>query len=144
MSVLEFTNFLYSRCKCINLFYMYLLNTPVIPIVTAITPLDRPLTRREGASVVIQLNVSGNPQPTFSWRQVGSQMSLSNGSGIIVAYDTLTFDNIGREHTGQYVYEAINSVGMTNISFELDVLCKLIKIRVVTSSQLVCSLELRD
>ena len=112
-----------------SLFYSTFSTSAVLPIVMAITPLDLPVTLREHNNimpVVIQLNVSGNPQPLFSWRQVGSQMPLSNGSGVTVTFDSLTFNNIGRERTGQYVYEAVNSVGRSNISFEVDVQCKLV------------------
>lgn len=72
---------------------------------------------------MIQIKVIGNPQPTYTWTRNG--VALSSGNGVTVTHDSLTFNSVTRVHSGQYVYEAINTLGMSSLTFSLDVQCKL-------------------
>lgn len=72
--------------------------------------------------VVIQIKVIGNPQPTYTWTRNG--FPIVSGNGVIVTHDSLTFNSVTRVHSGQYVYEAINTLGMSSLTFSLDVQCK--------------------
>lgn len=88
-------------------------------IIERVSPQGDPVVGREGQTLTIQLNVSANPVPTFTWTLNGVVLPSSNRVTVELAY--IQFDSLQKNDSGVYKLEATNIIGTTNYTFVLDV-----------------------
>ena len=82
---------------------------------------------REGKSVTLSCNASGNPEPTFSWTKDGITVNTNANPRITLSSQNkeLTISNVDTTDSGQYRCIATNARGTVNSSVAtLDVQCK--------------------
>ena len=95
------------------------------------------LLKLEEGSGRILVNISEGmaafPEPSFQWSRNGQPLSGMHMSGLVLTYDSITFNDVRRTDAGNYTVVAtsyfLNSttelVGNDISDFYLDVLCKL-------------------
>ena len=84
-------------------------------------------TDKEGATVTLSCNVTGNPTPTITWLKNGSPINTSGNSRISFTEQNakLIITKVSREDSGEYQCVANNSLGnVTSRAATLDVQCK--------------------
>ena len=82
---------------------------------------------REGETVSLSCNATGNPEPTISWTRNGFPVNTRSNSSISFSEDKklLTITTVNRTDSGEYRCVANNSIGndTSNVA-TLDVQCK--------------------
>lgn len=85
------------------------------PTNLAINP--SPITVEEGEVITATCSATGNPNPTFEWRKLGSDNVISNSP-------VLTINNAQESHKGKYICKAINTMGSGEVQTTVTVHCK--------------------
>lgn len=85
------------------------------PTNLAINP--SPITVEEGEVITATCSATGNPNPTFEWRKLGSDNVISNSP-------VLTINNAQESHKGTYICKAINTMGSGEVQTTVTVHCK--------------------
>ena len=97
------------------------------------------MVRIEENSRNVPVDISLDPEPfpldtlSFSWIKDNQSLTRSGGSGLTLAYSSVTFPTIRRSDAGVYSVSASNhiigdssqQIGDATGSFTLDVICKL-------------------
>ena len=97
----------------------------------------------EGEEVVLECEVTGNPQPSVIWSRPDSQLPAGSHTSC-PANSCLNIPSVGRADTGSYLCTADNGVGQADsASSSVVVECKLSQCKVqlspaVTLSSLLC------
>ena len=101
-----------------------LILSPVPPNVTLNGEQVRAVT--EGVSVEITIDIAGNPAP------IASDLVLSVDSGTLSVAPvlesgtvTITFPSVSRSDSGEYTLFVSTTLGDDNVTFTLDVQCKM-------------------
>ena len=66
----------------------------------------------------VSCNATGNPDPVVKWVRSGQEKNAGSKTALI------TFGAIKRSDGGNYICEASNSVGRTNVTVTLVVHCE--------------------
>ncbi|XP_052061300.1 hemicentin-1-like isoform X5 [Mytilus californianus] len=82
------------------------------PTNLAINP--SPITVEEGEVISATCTATGNPNPTFEWRKLGSDNVISNSA-------VLTINNAQESHKGTYICKAINTMGSGEVQTTVTV-----------------------
>ncbi|XP_076112265.1 hemicentin-1-like isoform X5 [Mytilus galloprovincialis] len=82
------------------------------PTNLAINP--SPITVEEGEVITATCSATGNPNPTFEWRKLGSDNVISNSP-------VLTINNAQESHKGTYICKAINTMGSGEVQTTVTV-----------------------
>uniref|UniRef100_A0A8C7HGE2 Heparan sulfate proteoglycan 2 n=1 Tax=Oncorhynchus kisutch TaxID=8019 RepID=A0A8C7HGE2_ONCKI len=72
---------------------------------------------QEGQSLDLNCFVPGNPPPAVTWRRESGRLSANHQ----VVDNTLILPNVGRADSGEYICNATNSMGTTEVTIMLDV-----------------------
>ena len=94
----------------------------VAPILTRVGQATNPVQVSEGEMATIAFDVSANPPPGIMWTRNGQP--VINGSGLTANAFSIILNPADRIHDGMYTLVVTNTVGSSNYSFDLDVLCK--------------------
>ena len=80
----------------------------------------------EGLNLTVKLELGANPSPQmYTWYKDGKP--LANDSRVMFGVDYIKFSPAMREDSGIYTVKATNDIGSGNVTFEVDILCKLLE-----------------
>lgn len=78
-------------------------------------------TLRASSKYSLDLEVSGLPLPTITWKKDGQPIDDKSMIDTRDTFTGLTISKVTPEHSGQYTVTAENSVGRDYVSFILEV-----------------------
>ncbi|XP_039611708.1 basement membrane-specific heparan sulfate proteoglycan core protein isoform X4 [Polypterus senegalus] len=87
---------------------------PTIPIASVDEPM---LIVVEGGTATLRCSASGYPTPTITWSKLRAPLPWKHN----IVNNTLMLPNVGRQDSGQYICNATNVMGTSEITIMLDV-----------------------
>uniref|UniRef100_A0A8C9WAM4 Heparan sulfate proteoglycan 2 n=1 Tax=Scleropages formosus TaxID=113540 RepID=A0A8C9WAM4_SCLFO len=87
---------------------------PTVPIASVPEPL---MIVTEGQTITLRCNAHGFPTPTITWSKLRAPLPWRH----MVSNNTLVLHNVGRQDSGQYICNATNSLGTSEVTIMLDV-----------------------
>ncbi|XP_048872624.1 basement membrane-specific heparan sulfate proteoglycan core protein isoform X13 [Brienomyrus brachyistius] len=87
---------------------------PSVPIASVPEPL---MVVKEGQTVTLRCNARGYPTPTITWSKLRAPLPWRHS----VVNNTLVLTSVGRQDSGQYICNATNNLGVSEVVIMLDV-----------------------